>query len=224
MYKMPKDVDGNAITLPSGGQRTYPIGLSTMPMEGVLQPYSDVLPSQVATAVNPSFVNNTKRTKTPASKALKSNQDILNFQQWAINKGYAPKGAKADGVLGPQTRQMINASGMEELLRNGRWDGSTGMKLAQGAAISDYGNQNVNQDGRINANNLNAVADSFSVQKMNDGKTYVRVPRQDSGNYVEQMAAMRQQAPGASLAAQAPARREVPDWAMGTIFEHTGQY
>jgi hypothetical protein len=119
---------------------------------------------------------------------------------------------------------MINASGMEELLRNSRWDGSTGMKLAQGAAISDYGNQNVNQDGRINANNLNAVADSFSVQKMNDGKTYVRVPRQDSGNYMEQMAAMRQQAPVASLAAQAPVRREVPDWAMGTIFEHTGQY
>jgi hypothetical protein len=155
-------------------------------------------------------------------------EDVMAFQQWAIANGYAPKGAKADGYFGPQTRQMINTSGMDKLMyadqKTGKpvWAGSTGMALEQGAAIADYGNGKINQNGVINAANLSAV----------DNTKFDMIPKQSKGTYNDQMQAMQnayaqqQQAASAQqqgLAAQAP-QREVPDWARGTILEFTGQY
>jgi peptidoglycan hydrolase-like protein with peptidoglycan-binding domain len=150
-------------------------------------------------------VGSTKAEPSTRNNSRPANADILNFQRWAIANGYAPKGAKADGYFGPQTRQMINTSGMDKLMytdqKTGKpvWAGSTGMALEQGAAIADYGNGKINQNGVINAANLSAV----------DNTKFDMIPKQSKGTYNDQMQAMQnayaqQQQQQAPVVVQAP--------------------
>ncbi len=108
---------------------------------------------------------NNRNNKQPPQRVPK--EDVMAFQQWAIANGYAPKGAKADGYFGPQTRQMVANSGFNELVHNGKWDGSTGMKLLQGAAISDNGDIALTQDGKLTQQNFDLLHNTISKDRSN---------------------------------------------------------